>query len=111
MMKQALSWILSRRAKRGVSALLLGTLLLLQSMVALPGLHRLVHYDAGDPAHQCAVTMLAHGQVDSSTTDVCVAGPPPILTPGAQLPETHFVFTDIQLQPSRGPPQVSVLLG
>jgi hypothetical protein len=110
-MKLALSLMLSREAKRGLSALLLGAILLLQSMVALPGLHRLVHYDAASPAHQCAVTMLAHGQVDCSTTNVCAIEPPPILTPCARLPEGDLVSTDVQLQPNRGPPDGSVLLG
>jgi hypothetical protein len=107
--KPALSWKLSREAKQGLSALLLGLLLLIQSMVALPGLHRLFHYDAASPAHQCAVTMLALGQVNCSTTEVCVAPPSCPLAQSARMPEASFVSTDIQLQPSRGPPQGSVL--
>jgi hypothetical protein len=109
--KQALSSLRSREAKRGISALLLGMLLLLQAMVALPALHQLIHYDAASSAHQCAVTMLAHGQIDCATTDVRACGLNLVLMPGARLPDVHFVSTDLQLQPSRGPPQGSVLLG
>lgn len=110
-MKLAHLLTLSRQAKRGLSALLLGALLMVQGMVALPGLHRLVHYDAGTPAHQCAVTMLAQGQVDCATTDFCILPPSPVLTRETPLPEANFVSTDVRLLPSRGPPQSSVLLG
>jgi len=111
-MKRALSTFISlRKARGGVSALLLTVLVALQSMVASPALHRLVHIDAASPAHQCAVTMLASGHVDCVDPVISIFSPESILVLEARPPGVDFVSTDIQLQPNRGPPAGSVLLG
>ena len=57
--------------------------LLLNALAASPSLHELFHPDAGKVEHQCAVTLFAHGQVDSAAVD---------LTPAA-------VVASIQLSP------------
>ena len=42
-------------------------LLILNVMAAVPALHELVHRDADQADHQCAVTLFAHGNVESAT--------------------------------------------
>jgi hypothetical protein len=54
-------------------ALLIFLVLLLNLLAAAPSLHRLIHADADDADHQCAVTMFAHAQVDTVSVDVPVA--------------------------------------
>ncbi|HSY19998.1 MAG TPA: hypothetical protein VK815_16760 [Candidatus Acidoferrales bacterium] len=58
--------------KAGIALLLAGLVLLLDAMAACPALHELIHHDAGLPEHQCAVTLFAHGKVDSAAVDVPV---------------------------------------
>ena len=108
-MKQALSWVFSRKAKRGLAALCLAVFLLLQAMVVLPGLHALFHSDASDPGHQCAVTLFAHGQIHCPDAAVPVVRPEP---PALFIPsrrEAGFVSTDVRLLPGRGPPSLPSL--
>jgi hypothetical protein len=83
---------------------LLALFLLLQAMAALPALHALVHPDAADPDHECAVTFFAHGQVDAPDTAAPVfhAPAPPVFS--QPLPRVIFVSADIRLLPGRGPP-------
>ncbi len=82
--------------------------LLLDAMVASPDLHELIHHDADTPGHECAVTMLAHGQADSPVVDVAAILP---VTPDAFLQPamvSAFVVRVESLLPGRGPP-VSLL--
>ena len=111
-MKRAFDTLISlKNAKKGVSVVLLAVLMLLQSMVAAPGLHQLFHVDAASPSHHCAVTMLASGHVACADPVVAVA-PPAFVFIQADVPSvSDFVSTDVLLHPSRGPPQSSVLLG
>jgi hypothetical protein len=69
-----------------LGGLLVAVVLLLNAMAASPELHELFHADAGQAEHQCAVTLFAHGQVDSATVEVAALAPvvlvetiPPIL--------------------------------
>jgi hypothetical protein len=52
--------------------LLTGIVLLLNAMEVSPTLHKLFHSDANTTRHECAVTLFAHGQVDSTSADVPV---------------------------------------
>ena len=52
----------SRRIS-GIICLLL--LLTLQLFASSEALHKLIHPDADSPDHHCAITMLAHGQVNA----------------------------------------------
>lgn len=63
-----------RSGKAIIASLLTGLVLLLNAMAASPSLHEWVHSDASESGHHCAVTLFAHGQVDSSTVDVVVVG-------------------------------------
>lgn len=67
-----------RRNQAAIALVLAGIVLLLNAMAASPSLHELFHPDAGQAQHQCAVTMFAHGQVDSASVDVPVAAPVPL---------------------------------
>ena len=73
--------------KAVIASLLVGLVLLLDAMAACPALHELIHKDAGRPDHECAVTMFAHGQVDSASVDVPVVVPQTFLetVPSASL--------------------------
>jgi hypothetical protein len=58
--------------KPALAALLVGIILLLDAMAACPALHELIHKDAGQADHDCAVTMFAHGKMDSTIIDLPV---------------------------------------
>ncbi|HEY5041886.1 MAG TPA: hypothetical protein VIK53_07770 [Verrucomicrobiae bacterium] len=62
-----------RHSKAVIASLLAGLVLLLDAMAACPALHELIHHDADQPGHECAVTLFAHGHVDSTSVDVPVA--------------------------------------
>ena len=71
---------------------------------ASPALHHWLHCDDQAPTHQCLVTVLEHGQTD--TTDATVS-PVPVAV-GVFLPsvcgESFFLSHDLLLHPERGPP-------
>lgn len=73
-------------------------------MVVFPGLHHLVHSDSSRPDHECAITLLAHGQVNSSETTVPLVRPDSVTVLTQSLPQAAFVSTDVRLLPGRGPP-------
>lgn len=62
----------NRRSQGAIACLLAGIVLLLNALTASPALHEWFHPDAGQPEHQCAVTMFAHGKVDCASVDVPV---------------------------------------
>jgi len=99
-----------RRKRQGASAFLLGLFLSLQAMAAFPALHALVHPDAGDPDHECAVTLFCHGQIDVSSTAAPVFCAPARLIFSQSLPRIIFVSADIRLLPGRGPPASPALV-
>ena len=92
------------RKKGFKSGLLLGLFLFLQAAVTSPVFHSVLHSDATDPAHQCAVTMFSHGQVDAATPAVAIVVAQPLVSFASPTREVTFVSTDIRLQPGRGPP-------
>jgi len=78
--------------------------LLLNLLVAAPALHEWFHADAGKEGHQCAVTLFAHGQVDSPVVEVATVVP---VSPAKCLPPVAAsVFSALvaTLPPGRGPP-------
>jgi hypothetical protein len=92
------------RKRQGASAFLLVLLLSLQALATFPTLHALVHPDACDPDHECAVTLFCHGQVNVSSTAAPVFCAPERLIFSQSLPRIIFVSADIRLLPGRGPP-------
>jgi hypothetical protein len=91
-----------------IALLMVALVLLLNALAASPSLHEWFHADAGSAHHRCAVTMFAHGQVDTASVDVPVAVPVTlgdIVVPA----EISFYHPSIDNLPAgRGPP-VSVL--
>lgn len=78
--------------------------LLLNLLAASPSLHELLHPDASHAEHQCAVTLLAHGQMDSPTMDVAAVVP---VQPVEFLPSCHRAVIGDALEtlpPGRAPP-------
>ena len=89
--------------------MLVAFVLLLDAMAACHELHELIHHDAGAPVHECAVTLFAHGQVDSVSVDVPIAAP---VTFVELLPVMKFsVFSPVidNLPAGRGPPVLPVV--
>ena len=101
-----------RHAKRhflvlGRSAVAVTQVLLLWlqlAMAASETLHKFIHADADQPGHECAVTLFAHGQVETSPVDVPVL--PPVTGVETTPQPVPFVFSapSQQLPPGRGPP-------
>ena len=90
--------------KAVIASLLVGVVLLLDAMAACPTLHELIHKDAGKADHECAVTMFAHGKVDSVSVDVPVAAPQTFVV---VLPSVEFsIFSPAidNLPAGRAPP-------
>jgi len=84
-----------------------GLVLLLNLLAAAPSLHEWFHADAGHEDHQCAVTMFAHGQVDSATVEVFAVKSVILFE---SVPETSFsIFAPaIENLPAGRAPPVSV---
>ena len=87
-----------------IALLLVGLILLLDAMVACPSLHELIHKDGDSDEHHCAVTMFAHGKVDSATVDISFATPTILVESIPQI--SFFVFAPAieNLPAGRAPP-------
>jgi len=86
------------------AALLVALVLLLDAMAACPSLHELVHQDANSAQHQCAVTLFAHGQVDSASVDVSTAAPLISVETTPQFELSVFAPAIADLPAGRAPP-------
>jgi len=91
-------------AKPVLAALLVGMVLLLDSMAACPALHELIHKDAGKADHDCAVTMFAHGKVDSATVEIPVIAPTVSFETTSTANFLIFSTPTENLPPGRAPP-------
>ena len=108
-MRNAMSMLSFRnRTHRSVwSVVCLASFLALLLFSSSPRLHKLIHPDADSADHQCAITMLAQGQVNAPVT-------PPVLV--AFVPFLFSLLPPLQLAPissfdyrfssSRAPPLV-----
>ena len=93
--------------KAVIASLLVCLVLLLDAMAACPALHELIHKDAGKADHDCAVTMFAHGKVDSVTVEVfAVTSSASIETP-PQFVISVFAPAIENLPAGRAPPVFS----
>jgi hypothetical protein len=87
-----------------LSGLLVLLLLLLNALAASPSLHELIHKDADKADHNCAITLFAHGQVDSASGDV------PVTLPTAWIKTAPSIIFSVpstaieNLPPGRAPP-------
>ena len=93
-----------RRGRIVFGVLAVALVLLLNLLAASPSLHERFHTDAGKADHQCAVTMLAHGQVDSAAVDVSISAP--LILVAAIPAEVISVFSPAieNLPAGRAPP-------
>jgi len=72
--------------KPALAALLVGIVLLLDAMAACPALHEMIHKDADESDHHCAVTLLAQGKIEAASCEIIT--PPPTV-----IVETVRYFT------------------
>jgi hypothetical protein len=98
---------LSQFSKSFIASLLMGLILFTAALASSEVLHKLVHHDADEADHQCAVTLFAHGHVDSAACDV-----PAVLTTTfvetTPIVSTCFFSPAIEnLPPGRAPPTVA----
>jgi hypothetical protein len=95
------------KAINGVVALVgFVSVLSLLLLSASPALHRLLHKEADDANHECAVTLFLHGQVDCADTATSVINcsePPASVLPSWR--EALLVSTDVRLLSGRDPPR------
>lgn len=96
-----------RASRAFLATLLAASVLLLEGMAACPSLHELIHKDADSPDHQCAVTLFAHGTVDSAVVDTAM--PAPVLFAATFQPVAFQTFAPAiaNLPAGRAPPSVS----
>jgi hypothetical protein len=90
-----------------VAVLLVGLVLFVAALASSESLHKFIHSDADEAGHECAVTLFAHGHVDSTTCDI------PLVAPTIRVETTphleFFVFSSTieNLPPGRAPPSVA----
>jgi hypothetical protein len=99
------NWAANRR--HWMAATLLSVFLGVFVLTLSEAWHRVLHGDTCEPQHQCAVTMLQNGQVE---TPVVVIEPVVayVAVVFAVLPQVDFVpSVDFSLPPSCGPPALS----
>ena len=62
-----------------ISLFLAAILQLAMVLVVCPSLHELIHHDADDEHHDCAVTLFLAGQVEQPAVDpIAITGPVPV---------------------------------
>ena len=86
----------------GVLTILL--VLFLNLLATAPSLHERLHADAGHEDHQCAVTLFAHGQVDSATVEVAAVAPVVLVETVRQIVFSVFTPAIENLPAGRAPP-------
>jgi len=95
-----------RRPLRAMAALLTILFVLLLAVASSEQFHGLIHQDAGQASHHCAITFLSHGQVEHAVGYVA-APAPPLAWHFAPVFETSVVVTTVELlPPGRAPPAI-----
>jgi len=80
-------------------------------LATCPALHELIHPDACEADHECAITLFAHGQIHQAVTAVpIVQRSEPVAVFIQTWREVSFVSTDVPLLPGRDPPSLLSLL-
>jgi hypothetical protein len=96
----------TRQGKSVFSLLALLLFLFVQALSASSAIHHFIHSDADQPSHQCAATLLSHGQVSLAPVEVSVSRP--VLFVGEiHSPSVPFVVAvEYRLLPERAPPSL-----
>ena len=89
------------------SVLLVAVVALMLTLAANESLHKLLHADAGKASHVCAVTLFAHGQVDSASVEVSV-NVPSVSVETTSSPVISVFSPAIENLPAGRAPPVSV---
>ncbi len=98
--------VCSGRARlRAVAVAVLCLFLALVALATSPALHQVLHADANDPGHHCAVTHIAKGHVDVPISLPPLA-PCPALTESPPVKVISFAGRVAYQPPGRGPPQL-----
>jgi hypothetical protein len=93
---------------RWFTVVLIFAVLFCGALASNPGLHRLIHPNAGDVHHECAVTIFAHGKVNAMDGNPVVATPIFSAFPvDASFHKVVLVSCDYLLLPGRAPPRLS----
>jgi hypothetical protein len=85
-------------------------LLFLNVLAASPQLHEQFHPDANSSHHQCAVTLFAHGQVDSAAVEISAVVPAAAIEICPQFTFSVFAPAIENLPAGRAPPASIVSL-
>ena len=78
----------------------------LQALVASPVLHKCLHHDADQADHECAVTLLAHGNFDLASDIPVLITPSSFVIEGIQAPVSPVLEVEYRLLPGRAPPSI-----
>lgn len=81
----------------------------MDAMASDEALHKLIHHDADEPGHECAVTLFAHGQVESVSCEVPVIAPATVVEPAPRIEFSVVSPTIKNLPPGRAPPALRVV--
>jgi len=90
--------------KRSVAGLMLFLWLFTVAMAVCPELHELIHKDADEHDHHCAVTMLLQGNVDATTVEVPVVLSTVLVEITPRIEFLVFSPAIGNLPPGRAPP-------
>ena len=90
-----------------MAATLLGVFLSVFALTLSETLHRALHDEACEPTHQCAVTMLQSGQVETSVVTIVPVLAYVTVTLAAPAQVDFVPSVDLSLPPSCGPPALS----
>ena len=72
-----------------------------------PCLHDWLHADHQAPAHHCLITVLEHGQTETTCSWMQVSAPATAAVYRSVPVESFFISHDLALHPERGPPALS----
>ena len=96
----------TRQGKGVFSLLALVLFLFVQALSASSAIHHFVHSDADHPSHQCAATLLSHGQVGLAPAEVSVSRPVFFVGEIHSASVPFVVAVEYRLLPERAPPSL-----
>ncbi len=86
---------------------MLGLVLVLQLFAASSSLHHWLHSDSNSANHQCAITLLARGQIDHAPTEIILAAPAVYSLLVFHIEAAPVLSGDHRVASGRAPPSVS----
>lgn len=86
----------------------MGLVLFTAALASSEALHKLIHHDAGEANHECAVTLFAHGHVETAACDVLVVQPTTFVETTPIIVFSFFSPAIENLPPGRAPPSFCI---